>query len=125
MHDDRADYGDCGGFFRTHSSSGNGVGRASSRATRAKWTVCTNVHTVAPSTQSGSGGTTRAISLRVDEQVLDRLRSLAQRRGARYQTLLKQFVVERLYEEEQREMSELAARRARAAWTGQDARELR
>jgi hypothetical protein len=32
-----------------------------------------------------------------------RLRRLAEKKGTRYQTRLKQFVVERLYEEEKRE----------------------
>ena len=46
---------------------------------------------------------TRPISVRFDEDTLQRLRALAARRGHRYQTLLKQFVGERLYEEERRE----------------------
>jgi len=46
---------------------------------------------------------TRPVSVRFDPTMLDRLRALAARRGQRYQTLLKQFVLERLYEEEQRE----------------------
>jgi hypothetical protein len=45
----------------------------------------------------------RAISIRFDEELLDRLKALAARRGKGYQTLVKQFLVERLYEEEQRE----------------------
>jgi predicted DNA binding CopG/RHH family protein len=45
----------------------------------------------------------RPVSVRFETQLLDRLRALARRRGMRYQTLLKQFVLERLYEEEQRE----------------------
>jgi len=45
----------------------------------------------------------RPVSVRFETQVLHRLRALAKRRGMRYQTLLKQFVLERLYEEEQRE----------------------
>jgi predicted DNA binding CopG/RHH family protein len=45
----------------------------------------------------------RPVSVRFEVQLLDRLRALARRRGMRYQTLLKQFVLERLYEEEQRE----------------------
>ena len=43
------------------------------------------------------------VSIRFEQHLLDRLRSLASRRGMRYQTLLKQFVVERIYEEERRE----------------------
>lgn len=42
-------------------------------------------------------------SLRLDEDTLGRLRHLAQKKGKGYQTLLKEFVVERLYEEEKRE----------------------
>jgi predicted DNA binding CopG/RHH family protein len=45
----------------------------------------------------------RPVSVRFEPQLLERLRALARRRGMRYQTLLKQFVLERLYEEEQRE----------------------
>ncbi len=45
----------------------------------------------------------RPVSVRFEAQLLSRLRALALRRGMRYQTLLKQFVLERLYEEEQRE----------------------
>lgn len=43
------------------------------------------------------------ISVRFDAHTLDRLKALADRRGVGYQTLLKQFVGERLYEEEKRE----------------------
>ena len=42
-------------------------------------------------------------SLRLDEDTLERLRHLARKKGKGYQTLLKEFVVERLYEEEKRE----------------------
>ena len=42
-------------------------------------------------------------SLRLDEDTLARLRHLARKKGKGYQTLLKEFVVERLYEEEKRE----------------------
>lgn len=45
----------------------------------------------------------RATSLRLDENTLTRLRSLARKKGLPYQTLLKSFVLERLYEEEKRE----------------------
>lgn len=45
----------------------------------------------------------RPVSIRFEQQVLERLRSLANRKGMRYQTLLKQFVIERIYEEERRE----------------------
>lgn len=42
-------------------------------------------------------------SIRFDGDTLSRVRALAARRGLGYQTLLKQFVCERLYEEEKRE----------------------
>ena len=44
----------------------------------------------------------KPISIRFDEDSLRRLKALAGRRGIPYQTLLKQFVAERLYEEERR-----------------------
>jgi predicted DNA binding CopG/RHH family protein len=43
------------------------------------------------------------ISLRFEEDTLERLKRLAERKGIGYQTLLKTFVTERLYEEEKRE----------------------
>lgn len=46
---------------------------------------------------------TRPISLRFDEDMLERLKALAKTKHKGYQTLLKEFVVERLYEEEKRE----------------------
>jgi hypothetical protein len=46
---------------------------------------------------------TSPIPIRFDLDVLRRLRVLATRKHTGYQTLLKQFVVERLYEEEKRE----------------------
>ncbi|MBI4729186.1 MAG: hypothetical protein HY775_06735 [Acidobacteria bacterium] len=46
---------------------------------------------------------TRPIAVRFDESTLRRVKALASRRGIGYQTLLKQFVAERLYEEEKRE----------------------
>jgi hypothetical protein len=48
-------------------------------------------------------GRTKPVAIRFDEFTLDRLRVLAARRNTGYQTLLKEFVVERLYEEERRE----------------------
>jgi predicted DNA binding CopG/RHH family protein len=48
-------------------------------------------------------GRTTPIAVRFDEFTLKRLRVLAARRNTGYQTLLKEFVVERLYEEEKRE----------------------
>jgi hypothetical protein len=45
---------------------------------------------------------TKPIAVRFDEFTLKRLRELAAHRNTGYQTLLKEFVVERLYEEEKR-----------------------
>src|ERR671912_709191 len=45
----------------------------------------------------------RSINIRVDDFTLGRLKGLAERRNVGYQTLLKEFVVERLYEEEKRQ----------------------
>ena len=45
----------------------------------------------------------KGISLRVEDDVVARLKSLAKKKGMGYQTLLKAFVLERLYEEEKRE----------------------
>jgi predicted transcriptional regulator len=42
-------------------------------------------------------------SIRLDEDLARRLKALAVRKGKGYQTLLKEFVLERLYEEEKRE----------------------
>ncbi len=46
---------------------------------------------------------TRPVGVRFDESTLSRLKRLAARKHKGYQTLLKEFVVERLYEEEKRE----------------------
>jgi hypothetical protein len=46
---------------------------------------------------------TRPISVRLDGDVLSRLKTVAARKHKGYQSLLKEFVVERLYEEEKRE----------------------
>jgi predicted DNA binding CopG/RHH family protein len=46
---------------------------------------------------------TKPINVRFDDYTLTRLHELAARRNMGYQTLLKQFVSERLYEEEKRE----------------------
>jgi hypothetical protein len=46
---------------------------------------------------------TRPVAVRFDDVTLQRLRALAARRHKGYQTLLKEFVMERLYEEEKRE----------------------
>lgn len=46
---------------------------------------------------------TRPVSVRLDQDVLRRLKALAAKKHKGYQSLLKEFVVERLYEEEKRE----------------------
>lgn len=46
---------------------------------------------------------TKPINVRFDDFTLARLKEMAERRNVGYQTLLKDFVVERLYEEERRE----------------------
>lgn len=46
---------------------------------------------------------TKPINVRFDDFTLARLKKLADRRNIGYQTLLKEFVIERLYEEEKRE----------------------
>jgi uncharacterized protein (DUF4415 family) len=46
---------------------------------------------------------TQPLSLRLDSDVLERLRALAETKNKGYQTLMKEFIVERLYEEEKRE----------------------
>jgi predicted DNA binding CopG/RHH family protein len=46
---------------------------------------------------------TRPIAVRFDESTVRRIKALAARRHKGYQTLLKEFVAERLYEEEKRE----------------------
>ncbi len=43
------------------------------------------------------------ISLRMEQDVVKRLKVLARKKQMGYQTLLKSFVIERLYEEEKRE----------------------
>jgi len=48
-------------------------------------------------------GRTTPIAIRFDQFTLKRLKALATLRNTGYQTLLKEFVVERLYEEEKRE----------------------
>jgi hypothetical protein len=49
------------------------------------------------------GARTHPVAIRFDNSTLERVRALAHRRHKGYQTLLKEFVVERLYEEEKRE----------------------
>lgn len=44
----------------------------------------------------------KTITIRMDVDTIERLQELAERKNKGYQTLLKQFVIERLYEEEKR-----------------------
>lgn len=45
---------------------------------------------------------TSPVSFRFDSHTLQRAKRLAEKRGTGYQTLLKEFVIERLYEEEKK-----------------------
>lgn len=65
---------------------------------------------------------TKPINVRFDDFTLSRLKQLADRRGVGYQTLLKQFVTERLYEEERR-MGVLSAGRASGAESARESPE--
>jgi hypothetical protein len=56
-----------------------------------------------PEEQTARGARTHPVAIRFDDSTLERVRALARRRHKGYQTLLKEFVVERLYEEEKRE----------------------
>jgi len=56
---------------------------------------------------------TRPVGIRFDESTLRRIKVLAARRHTGYQTLLREFVTERLYEEELREGLVKPVRRAR------------
>lgn len=60
---------------------------------------------------------TKPVPVRFDVDTLKRLRALAVRKGTGYQTLLKTFVTERLYEEEKREGLIPAAAPQRSAAT--------
>ncbi len=46
---------------------------------------------------------TRPVAIRFDSDTLTRLKAVARKKHKGYQTLLKEFVMERLYEEEKRE----------------------
>ena len=78
-------------FWNTHVFSEEFIDRA----------VARGVDIPAPPTRERKRST--STSLRLDEDTLKRLRHLARKKGKGYQTLLKEFVVERLYEEEKRE----------------------
>ncbi len=47
----------------------------------------------------------KTITVRFDTDTLDRLQHLARQKHKGYQTLLKQFVIERLYEEEKKQIA--------------------
>jgi hypothetical protein len=68
---------------------------------------------------------TQPISLRLDSDVLERVRALAETKHKGYQTLMKEFVVERLYEEEKREgiLSASSTEEARPAPEATEAQE--
>src|SRR5689334_4964667 len=61
-------------------------------------------------------GRTRPVTNRLDDDVMRRLKEIARQKGKGYQTLVKEFITERLYEEEVREG--LIARPAAAAGAG-------
>jgi hypothetical protein len=46
---------------------------------------------------------TKPVTVRFDEDTVERIKALAARRHKGYQTMLKEFVMERLHEEEKRE----------------------
>jgi len=45
-------------------------------------------------------GRTRTISIRLEHDLLERIQEVASRKHMGYQTLMKQFLIERVYEEE-------------------------
>jgi hypothetical protein len=63
----------------------------------------TRVPAFAPDTLPSIALETRHIALRVDQDTLRRLKDLANKKGKTYQALLKEFVIQRLDEEEKRE----------------------
>jgi hypothetical protein len=63
----------------------------------------TKVPALAPETLPPIALETRHIALRFDQDTLRRVKHLANRKGTTYQTLLKEFVIQRLHEEEKRE----------------------
>ena len=56
-----------------------------------------------PARPAATFARTRPVSVRLDDDVLRRLKAVATHKHKGYQTLLKEFLVERLYEEEKRE----------------------
>jgi hypothetical protein len=55
--------------------------------------------------ESATTGTTnsRLVAVRLDAEILRRLKAVAAKKQRRYQPLLKEFIIQRLYEEEKRE----------------------
>jgi predicted DNA binding CopG/RHH family protein len=51
-------------------------------------------------------GGAKSISIRLDQDLLSRLQKMAKRKHMGYQTLMKQFLIERAYEEEKKEEHE-------------------
>lgn len=58
---------------------------------------------VLPPTDESRRPRAKSIGVRFDDDVIRRLKALSDRKHKGYQTLLKEFVIERLYEEEKRE----------------------
>jgi hypothetical protein len=56
-----------------------------------------------PARSESTYARTRPVSVGLDADVLRRLKAVAAKKGKGYQTLLKEFIAERLYEEEKRE----------------------
>ncbi|HLU23327.1 MAG TPA: CopG family antitoxin [Bacillaceae bacterium] len=56
-----------------------------------------------PPPRRTSTSTTKPISIRIETDLLKRLQDVASIKGVPFQTLLKQFITERVYEEEKRE----------------------
>lgn len=56
-----------------------------------------------PARSASTYSRTRPVSVRLDSDVLRRLKAVAAKKRKGYQSLLKEFLVERLYEEEKRE----------------------
>jgi len=53
---------------------------------------------------------TTSVAIRFDTHTLGRVKALAQRRHTGYQRLIKEFVTERIYEEEKRELVDAMAK---------------
>jgi hypothetical protein len=59
--------------------------------------------TFPPARPESTSPRTRPVSVRLDADVLRRLKAVAAKKRKGYQSLLKEFIAERLYEEEKRE----------------------